>query len=151
MRRSCCPGSGMYPLFYGNFWRGGIAPSPVGLPERYGLWGRTEHADQILATMRSAGYIVTESNPFEELLPMNLLTHSDSRHSLRIRLMWHEMRQPVLELFPQEPGTPDDIDHFMSRIEDSLTPMISATSLWRRPRSIRRLRMWSPTVMGNSG
>ena len=80
--------------------------------------GRTEHADQILATMRSAGYIVTESNPFEELLPMNLLTHSDSRHALRIRLMWHEMRQSVLELFPQEPGTPDDIDLFMSRIEE---------------------------------
>ena len=80
--------------------------------------GRTEHADQILATMRSAGYMVTESNPFAELLPMNLLTHSDSRHALRIRLMWYEMRQSVLELFPQEPGTPDDIDLFISRIEE---------------------------------
>lgn len=80
--------------------------------------GRTEHADQILATMRSAGYMVTESNPFAELLPMSLLTRNDSRHALRIRLMWHEMRQSVLELFPQEPGTPDDIDLFMSRIEE---------------------------------
>ena len=80
--------------------------------------GRTEHADQILATMRSAGYMVTESNPFAELLPMNLMTHSDSRHALRIRLMWYEMRQLVLELFPPEPGTPDDIDLFMYRIEE---------------------------------
>ena len=80
--------------------------------------GRTEHADQILATMRSAGYMVTESNSFAELLPMNLMTRSDSRHALQIRLMWHEMRQSVLELFPQEPGTPDDIDRFMSRILD---------------------------------
>lgn len=49
---------------------------------------------------------------------MNLLTHSESRHALRIRLMWHEMRQPVLELFPQEPGIPENIDLFMSRIEE---------------------------------
>ena len=47
--------------------------------------GRTDHAEQILATMRSAGYTVTESNPFEELLPMNLLTRNDSRHALRVR------------------------------------------------------------------
>lgn len=37
------------------------------------------------------------------------------------------------------------------QMEDSVTPMISATSLWRRPRSIRRLRMCSPTVRGCSG
>lgn len=80
--------------------------------------GRTESAEQILATMRSAGYMVMETNPFAELLPMQLLTCSNSRNALRIRLMWHEMRQPVLELFPQEPGMPADIDLFMSRIEE---------------------------------
>jgi len=80
--------------------------------------GSTEHADQILATMRSAGYMVTESNPFAEHLPMSLLTRSDSRYALRIRLMWYEMRQTVLELFPQEPGIPVDIKLFMSRIEE---------------------------------
>ena len=68
--------------------------------------------------MRSAGYMATESNPFAELLPMKLRTRNDSRHALRIRLMWHEMRLSVLELFPQEPGIPADIDHFMSLIEE---------------------------------
>ena len=38
--------------------------------------GRTEHAEQILATMRSAGYIVTESNPFEGGQSMGSNLHS---------------------------------------------------------------------------
>jgi len=81
--------------------------------------GHASHADQILATMRSAGYVVIEANPFESGLSGLGVSQPRSPYALRIRLLWHEMRPVVLELFPAEPGLPTDIDGFMARIEES--------------------------------
>ncbi len=50
--------------------------------------GRGELADNVLATMRAAGYLVKETNPFTVAPPPLAFTRAQSPYALRIRLMW---------------------------------------------------------------
>lgn len=51
----------------------------------------TKLADSILKTMKSAGYVIRENDPFDEQLAINLSTRDASPYTNRIRLMWHKM------------------------------------------------------------
>jgi hypothetical protein len=63
--------------------------------------GRPGLADELMQTMRSAGYDVRETNPFEHRLPvLGAAARGESPHAQRIRLMWANMREPVIEHFP---------------------------------------------------
>lgn len=64
-------------------------------------------ADDVLETMRSAGYDVRESNPFEVSLPTLGRTLPESPYVGRLRALWPRMRDVVLEAFPAEPGVPN--------------------------------------------
>lgn len=79
--------------------------------------GRGELADDILATMRAAGYVVNESNPFDINPPRLVYSRAQSPYVLRMRLMWQSMREAVLEIFPPEPGLPADVEKFMDTVE----------------------------------
>ena len=57
--------------------------------------GREEMADELLRMMRQVGHTVTEENPFEE--DIRLETFTVSPYASRIRLMWGQMREVVLE------------------------------------------------------
>jgi Fic family protein len=35
----------------------------------------------------------------------------------RIRIMWQEMRGPIIERFPAAPGLPNDVDQYLKRVE----------------------------------
>ena len=65
--------------------------------------GKGKIADEIIKTMRSADYKVTEVDPFETLSPFPLSNIERSPYVSRIRLMWREMRDNVSGQFP-EPG-----------------------------------------------
>jgi len=80
--------------------------------------GRSQLAEEILSTMRTVGYQVAETNPFEKPLPDLRFEHAQSPYVVRMRLMWREMREVVLEHFPGEPGLPADTAAFMDRIEE---------------------------------
>lgn len=80
--------------------------------------GRDRIADEILKTMRAAGYDVRESDPFETRLALELPARVVSPHVNRIRLMWQQMREPIIERFPESPGLPNDIDAYLQRVED---------------------------------
>lgn len=80
--------------------------------------GRGQVADDIVSTMRTVGYAVSEINPFEVPLPELRFEQSHSPYVLRMRLMWQEMRGAVLEAFPAEPGPPADVAAFMDAIEE---------------------------------
>ncbi|MDD2541062.1 MAG: Fic family protein [Desulfuromonadaceae bacterium] len=80
--------------------------------------GRGELADDILATMRAAGYVVNETNPFTIDPPRLIYSRTQSPYVLRMRLMWQSMRETVLEYFPLEPGLPTDIEKFMNVVEE---------------------------------
>ena len=80
--------------------------------------GRDRIAQDILKTMRSAGYGVRENDPFETKIPLTLPTRERSPYAGRIRLMWQEMRSAVIDRFPRPPGRPVDIDAYLKRVEE---------------------------------
>ncbi len=81
--------------------------------------GRDRIADEILSTMKSAGYTVRETDPFEKPAPFALTAREPSPYVTRTRLMWHEMREKIIPLFPAPPKTPGDIKPYMQRVEDA--------------------------------
>ena len=80
--------------------------------------GRDKIADQIIRTMKNAGYTVWESDPFESAPPIVLNDRKSSPYVNRIRLMWEEMREPIIESFPVTPGLPKDIDAYLKHVEE---------------------------------
>lgn len=79
--------------------------------------GRTRIADNILGAMRAAGYSVREQDPFESRIEF-ALPPREAPYAGRIRLMWQQMRQPVIERFPAPPGKPNDMDAYLKRVDD---------------------------------
>ncbi len=80
--------------------------------------GRTRIADDILKTMRAAGYTVRERDPFVRQIPLILPQCEISPFAGRIRLMWQQMREPVLEMIPPPPAHPNDMDVYLRQVED---------------------------------
>ena len=80
--------------------------------------GRDRIADEILATMRATGYDARESDPFETKPPVILSSRERSPYVNRMRLMWQDMREPVMERFPQAPGRPKDIKTYLKHVDD---------------------------------
>ena len=80
--------------------------------------GRNRIADDIVNTMRAAGYKIRENDPFETQIPMILSSREQSPYVNRIRLMWQEMREQVIERFPEAPGLPKDTKAYLKHIED---------------------------------
>ena len=58
--------------------------------------GRDEMADELLGMMRQVGYVVTEVNPFDENVQVALFP--ESPYVSRIRLMWMNMRETVMNV-----------------------------------------------------
>lgn len=80
--------------------------------------GRDRIADQIIQTMKNAGYTVSESDPFESRQPTLLNSRETSPYVNRIRLLWAEMRQPIMERFPAAPGITRDVDTYLKRVDE---------------------------------
>ncbi len=68
--------------------------------------GRDRLAAEIVETMRAAGYDVRENDPFESPPPLTFSARATSPYVNRIRLMWQEMREPVIARFPKATGLP---------------------------------------------
>ncbi|MCU7960772.1 MAG: Fic family protein [gamma proteobacterium symbiont of Bathyaustriella thionipta] len=80
--------------------------------------GRERIADDIINTMRTAGYDVRENDPFETQIPVILPARERSPYVNRIRLMWQEMRELVIKRFPKAPGQPKDIKAYLKHVGD---------------------------------
>jgi len=80
--------------------------------------GQNRIADDIIKTMRAAGYDVRENDPFESQPTLTLSTRKRSPYVNRIRLMWQEMREPIIEIFPPAPGLTNNINRYLKHIED---------------------------------
>jgi len=80
--------------------------------------GRARIADDILKTMRAAGYDVRENDPFRDRPALALPAREKSPYVTRIRLMWQQMRKTVMEIFPAAPGPVADINAYMKAVED---------------------------------
>ena len=81
--------------------------------------GRPELADDILGTMRAAGYIVRDTNPFLTAPPVLKSTRVTSPYVHRLQLMWHAMRAEVLRHFPADPGLPGNVDAYLDAAREN--------------------------------
>jgi hypothetical protein len=81
--------------------------------------GRPELADDVLGTMRTAGYTVQESNPFLVDPPVLRATRVTSPYMHRLQLLWRTMREEVLRHFPEEPGLPGDVDAYLAAVQEN--------------------------------
>jgi len=80
--------------------------------------GRDRIADEIVRTMKTAGYDIRETDPFETKTMVSLSSRERSPYVNRIKLMWHSMRELVIKHFPKAPGLPKNLARYMKIVED---------------------------------
>ncbi|MBW8831926.1 MAG: Fic family protein [Burkholderiales bacterium] len=80
--------------------------------------GRDQIAETITATMRTAGYTVNETDPFNDRPLVAIGQRETSPAVNRLRMSWAEMRDAVLERFPPQPGIPADVAAYLRDVED---------------------------------
>ncbi len=117
--------------------------------------GRGRIADEIVKTMRAAGYDIRENDPFEAQSPTILPPRERSPYVTRIRLMWQTMREIVIQRFPAAPGLPKDIEAYLKRVDDVYVTdayhSLSIEGYRVSPRLIERVRggLWNPDANEN--
>lgn len=116
--------------------------------------GQQRIADDILNAMRAAGYEVRETDPFETQLTAELSFRDRSPYANRIRLLWQQMREQVLAVFPAAPGIPADKAAYLKSIEDAyVNDAYHSLSIERyqvTPELIERVRGGQWNVRGNA-
>ena len=80
--------------------------------------GKNVIADNIIEAMRAAGYSITENDPFEEKHTIIFSEHELSPYVNRIRMHWADMRDIVLENFPQAPLLRQNTDEYLKHVDD---------------------------------
>jgi fido (protein-threonine AMPylation protein) len=80
--------------------------------------GRDVLADDLLAGMRSVGYLVSEQDPFTSPSKFLIPSRQVLPHVIRLQLMWASMRETVLEVFPAAPGLPIDSSKYIQRVSE---------------------------------
>ncbi|MBN2242593.1 MAG: Fic family protein [Acidobacteria bacterium] len=79
--------------------------------------GRSAMADEIIGTMKSAGYDARENNPFDaaEIFGAPAAVAPIVR---RLRMLWESARPVILEAFPIAPGLPKDVDAYLRHVDE---------------------------------
>lgn len=80
--------------------------------------GRPELADEVVKAMKSAGYDVRESDPFEAAQTFSTVPQAVSPIVTRIQAMWQSMRDVVAATFPDAPGLPGDKRGYLESVEE---------------------------------
>ena len=80
--------------------------------------GRSEMADEIVRTMKRAGYDVREVDPFAPEQTFGTLAVAVSPIVGRMQAMWESMRGIVIENFPKAPGLPKDKKEYLGFVDD---------------------------------
>jgi hypothetical protein len=80
--------------------------------------GRERIADDILKTMKAAHFDCREENPFNTASRIIFGRTERSPYVNRIRLLWHEMREPILQFFPKPICMPSNVDQFLEQVQE---------------------------------
>jgi len=81
--------------------------------------GKSRLADEILAAMKAADYDVREVDPFEDSSPFTFSSRETSPHANRLKLMWQQMREEVLEVFPSAEKPITSPSSYLEQVEAS--------------------------------
>lgn len=80
--------------------------------------GKNSVADQIIETMKAAGYSIAENDPFDEK-PVIFFSYRElSPYVNRMRMDWAAMRGVVLETFPKAPLLRINTETCLKQVED---------------------------------
>ncbi len=80
--------------------------------------GRPEIADEILKTMKGAGYDVRESDPFAPQQKFGELRSTTAPIVGRLQAIWESMRQSVIDAFPKAPGLSQNKDAYLRFVDE---------------------------------
>ena len=80
---------------------------------------RADVADEILKTMKAAGFDVRETNPFQDE-PRPLPSRPSPPIVTRLQALWEATRSTVLEVFPEAPLRPEK-DTYLKSIDEIYT------------------------------
>ncbi len=80
--------------------------------------GNNKIANNILATMKSAGYDVRETDPFIEKMEVELSSREVSPYVNRIKIMWKQMRDVVIEYFPDTPKEVLSVNDYLKQVQE---------------------------------
>jgi len=114
--------------------------------------GRADFADEIVKTMKSAGYDVRESDPFAERSHVSSIVAGGAPITARLKAIWESQRNRVLEVFPGAPGLPSDKSGYMKVVEDIYQSdayhSLSIEGYSVTPELIDRVRQgaWNPEI-----
>jgi len=112
--------------------------------------GRNRIADDIVETMKTAGFDIRESDPFEEISNIVMPPREQSPYVNRILLMWQQMRVQIVNHFPAAPGPPSDIAAYLKSADDNYVTdayhSLSIEGFRVSPELIDRVRSgeWNP-------
>ena len=112
--------------------------------------GKDTIADEIIKTMKSAGYDIRETDPFKDQPPVWLNSKETSPYVNRVKIMWAQMRQAVIDSFPKANGLPANIDEYIKQVEESYTEdayhSLSIEGYQVTPELIERMKSgnWNP-------
>lgn len=110
-------------------------------------------ANEIIKTMKDAGYAVRESDPFKDQLPVLFNSKDVSPYANRVRLIWSECRQIIINQFPKAPGLPKKVDAYIKAVKEIyVTDAYHSLSIERcqvTPALIERVRSGSWNAKNN--
>jgi fido (protein-threonine AMPylation protein) len=79
--------------------------------------GSPQAADEIVKTMKSAGYDVRETDPFAPEQRFGVLPTVTAPIVGRMQAMWESMRGAVVEMFPKAPGLPQNREEYLRVVD----------------------------------
>ncbi|WP_419553714.1 Fic family protein [Candidatus Poriferisodalis sp.] len=112
--------------------------------------GREDVADDVIRGMRSAGFDVRETCPWEYTTTVGLHTPVGHPAAIRIRIMWESLRDVVIAIMPQASGPPTNTSAYLSAVDDQYRldayHSLSIEGYRVSTELIERVRMgtWSP-------
>ncbi|MDQ2987848.1 MAG: Fic family protein [Pseudomonadota bacterium] len=80
--------------------------------------GRDSMADEIATTMQFANLSIQETLPFDVAPSPLPAGRPESPYIQRLRLMWQEMRQPVIDAFPAPGAGLPDVQSVLEQVEE---------------------------------
>ena len=83
--------------------------------------GKDKIANDILETMKLAGYDVRETDPFGDKTQISLNSRESSPDVYRIKIMWSQMRQTIIDNFPKTNGMAENVDGYLKKVEENYT------------------------------
>jgi hypothetical protein len=81
--------------------------------------GNDRIANSIMDTMKSAGYDVRETDPFDEKMKFELSPREVSPYVNRIKIMWKQMRNEVIKYFPDTPKEELKVDDYLRQVQEN--------------------------------